>query len=411
MQPKPRPQQRPRKPQPEQGKAPAIAPEPSVQIPTEAAPSQPEQKKRRKTKKSKKDKKRKTERATDEPALSTDQPRPAKSKKPTAPQQQQPVRTEMARPRTVYPAGYTGPHIDPDPVELTHFLSNPYAFEHRHPVKGYNERVYYEQPVAQHSLPPKYRAARPGMFFLDTHVAPTNVAPESQQNEVAGSELMEKNQKARELELSRSKREHELKAEYDRSLEEMTADYRAKLRDLDINYNDRKRELDAERAKLQQEVQTAEQNMQNPNFGVRAEDTRSPDLDPYAKPSSPLFDDLDIGVNQGSSLHRLEPLHIIEPFEVEDIEEAPVLAQEIEKAMGNRSTQDGLPGMIEMDAQLINPDLRRPKQDPLLHGALPTKGHPHYADPMPHNYDPFKQEYEVPVTPSTTRAVPINFDW
>ena len=199
--------------------------------------SKPESKPQKRSKQPQGDRERKREKSTAERAS---KPEAKKKDRKSTPA---PTETEIARPRTVYPSDYKPPKIDKDPVEVTGLLDGGYlmGWERRLPHRDHTGRVWYEQPYAHHRLP--YEPARfsPGSYYLDSAPLP------ELRNELAGSKLMEENQKAKDLEIQRSKREHELKAEYERSIEEMTADYRAKLRDLDVNYSDRKRELDRER--------------------------------------------------------------------------------------------------------------------------------------------------------------------
>jgi|Transcript_28521 hypothetical protein len=174
------------------------------------------------------------------------------------------------------------------------------------------------------------------MFYLDA-VEPGN-------NEVLGSALMEENQKERDLQDQRQLEQREMKEEYDRRIEEITSDYRMKLRDLDVNYADKKRELDHERYELQRQISTAQTNFDNREFGIQGEPL----------PLS-LADELgEFGINSGEDrLRRIEPLHVIEPYDVEDIEEAPVLASELANFEVRPPASHPLPGMVEMEASLI----------------------------------------------------------
>lgn len=71
-------------------------------------------------------------------------------------------------------------------------------------------------------------------------------------NAVAGSAMIEENEKERALELYKVQREQELQEEYKLRISEMTSDYKSKLRELDSTYSEKKTELERERQSIMQ---------------------------------------------------------------------------------------------------------------------------------------------------------------
>ena len=128
------------------------------------------------------------------------------------------------------------------------------------PQRGRGDELWHEEPEPTYDSQARSMDKR-YMYYLD-HRQPTS-------NEVAGSALMEKNEKERALTVYKSQKEQEIKNDYDKRIAEMTTDYRTKLRELDESYATKKREIDKDRRDITKSITTARDNVDNPDFGLK----------------------------------------------------------------------------------------------------------------------------------------------
>jgi len=214
--------------------------------------------------------------------------------------------------RTVYPADYSPPKIDDDPIEIhetkrsghydTEYHTGPYppALDKHEPIydrdhvwnddevfmndrslRELHERgermAHYAEEARQH-----YHYKRP---IYDDHRHFLNLVTQS--NEDLGHAMMENNEQERALELWRVAEEQTLKEEYDTKIMELTKDYRSKLQDLDRNYTEKRLDLDRHRQEIERASSIAHDEMGRPYALDSPDFTFDPEHEPLHRISGP----------------------------------------------------------------------------------------------------------------------------